>query len=223
MDPEVTTISEIIDYPIDTNGDIVTRRKGLGLIKPRLNAPPPDQPGSVDWTMTHLFGSTSKAIEMIESLVAGQGENADAKWVKFVILYRQWEIEHKRGELVDKPTLNQVCYSLDFDATQFVRELQVGVMTLMKSMGQFKMAMASQDVLQNLKEKAINPEADVKEIELALKIGGIIDEKGGPNIQINNSNNQATLLKGEKDRMKSPLLQFRETVVEIDDEVRREE
>lgn len=221
---ETALIGEILDYPLDKEGNLVTRRKGLALMKPRLNAPPATQPGSVDWTMTAMFGSRQKAIEMIESLVAGQGENADEKWVRVVLLYKQWSIEFAKGELDEPPTLNQVCYSLNFDATTFIRELQNGVMTLMKSLGHIKMALASPQILQNLQEKATDPEADVRTVELALKIGGIVESGGGMNVNINNTNtNQnATVLKSDREKLKSPLLQFHGTVTEIDNEVRKE-
>jgi hypothetical protein len=224
MTEETESIAEILDYPLDKEGNLVTRRRGLARMKPRLNAPPASQPGSVDWTMTTMFGSRQKAVEMIESLVAGQGENADEKWVRVVLLYKQWQIQFSKGEIDEPPTLNQVCYSLDFDAQTFVRELQNGVMTLMKSLGHMKMALASPQVLENLKDRAISPEADTKTIELALKVGGIVESGGGMNVQINNSNtNQnAVMLKSEKEKLKSPLLQFHGTVSEIDSEVRKE-
>lgn len=220
MNEEIESINNILDYPIDSKGNLVTRRSGLSRMKPRLNAPPASQPGSVDWTMTTLFGSTAKAIAMIESLVAGQGDNADEKWVRFILLYKQWQIQHSKGELPEAPTMNQVCYSLDFDATTFIRELQNGVMTLMKSMGHMKMALASPTILDNLKEKAIDPEADIKAIELALKIGGVVESSSGVAVQINNQN--AMMLKGDKEKLKSPLLQFSDTVTDIDNEVRKE-
>lgn len=193
-------------------------------MKPKLNAPPATQPGSVDWTMTMLFGGRQKAVEMIESLVAGQGENADEKWIKVVLLYKQWQIQFSKGEINEPPTLNQVCYSLDFDATTFIRELQQGVMSLMKSMSAMKASLKAPMVVDNLLNKALDPEADVKEIELALKIGGVVESGPGMAVQINNNNtNQnATVLKSDKERLKSPLLQFNNTVKDIDVEVRKD-
>lgn len=215
-------ISEVIDYPIDSEGKLVTRRSGLTRMKPRLDAPPPGQPGSVDWTMTTLFGSTSRAVNMIESLVAGQGENADEKWVRFVLLYRQWEIQYNRGELPAPPTLNQVCHSLNFDTGVFIRELQGGMQQLMRGLAQMKTQLAVPDVIDNLTTRASTPEADIKDVELTLKIAGVIEEKNGLNVQINNSNQVAMLNKGERDKLKTPLLQFSDTVMDIDDEVRKE-
>lgn len=223
MDQE-QTIAEILDYPLDSNGDLVTRRGGLSRMKPRLTAPPATQPGSVDWTMTAMFGSRQKAIEMIESLVAGQGDNADEKWVRVVLLYKKWQIKFSKGEIPEPPTLNQVCHSLDFDATTFVRELQNGVMGLMRSMSAMKAALASPQVVNSLISKATSEEADVKAIELALKVGGIIETGGGMQVQITNTNtNQnATILKSDREKLKSPLLQFSPTTTEIDEEVRKE-
>lgn len=220
MDQE-RPISEIIDYPIDKNGSLVTRRKGLARMKPRLDAPPETQPGSVDWTMTHLFGSRVKAVQMIESLVAGQGENADEKWIKFILLYRQWEIQFSKGDLDNPPTLNQVCHSLNFDASVFLRELQGGMQQLMKGYAQVKTQLAIPAIIDNLTARAGDPDADLRDIELALKIAGVTEERNGLNVQINNQNNNV-MLKGEREKMKSPLLQFSDTVEVIDDEVRRE-
>jgi len=174
--------------------------------------------------MTALFGSRQKAVEMIESLVAGQGENADERWIRVVLLYKQWQIKFSKGELADPPTLNQVCHSLDFDTTTFIRELQQGVMFLMRNISQMKMALATPAVVDNLAGKATDPEADVRAIELALKVGGVIETGGGMQVQITNTNNNQTalLLKSEKEKLKSPLLQFQPTVTEIDGEVRKE-
>ena len=209
MNEETELIAEILDYPLDNEGNLVTRRSGLAKMKPRLNAPPATQPGSVDWTMVAMFGSRQKAIEMIESLVAGQGENADERWVRVVLLYKQWQIQFSKGELDEPPTLNQVCYSLNFDAMTFVRELQQGIMFLMKSMSAMKAALKAPQVVDSLLERAINPEGDIKAVELALKIGGVVETGPGMAVQINNnnSNNQATVLKSDKEKMKSPLLQ----------------
>jgi hypothetical protein len=223
MDQE-PIIAEILDYPLDPEGNLVTRRGGLTRMKPRLNAPPASQPGSVDWTMTAMFGSRQKAVEMIESLVAGQGDNADEKWVRVVLLYKQWQIQFSKGEIDEPPTLNQVCYSLNFDATTFIRELQNGVMSVMKSLSTMKAAMAAPQVVQNLIDKATSAEADTKQIELALKVGGVIESGPGMAVQINNNNtNQnAVVLKSDREKLKSPLLQFQGTVNEIDTEVRKE-
>lgn len=210
-------LSPIIDYPINSNGQLVTRRGDLARLKPKLDAPPPGQPGSVDWTMTHLFGSPESAIQMIESLVAGQGGNADDKWLRFILLYRKWELEGLH------PTLNQVCHSLDFEASVFLRELQGGIQQMMKGVATLKAALAVPEVMDMVVERAKKEEADVKERELALRIGGVLDERGGVNVQINNTQQSVILNKGDKDRQKAPLLQFRDTVEAIDDEVRREE
>lgn len=212
--------NDIINYPINENGDLVTRRSGLTRMKPRLDAPPANQPGSVDWSMTMLFGSRETAVKMIESLVAGQGENADEKWVRFVLLYKQWTIQHEKGELEEAPTFNQVCHSLDFDTKTFISELQTSVQSLMKLMAQTKAALHAPQVVSNLILMATDPMADVKSIELALKLGGVMEDKAGMNVQINNTNQNAVILKGDKEKLKSPLRQFSQTVKNIDDAAR---
>lgn len=219
MNEDTNRPSNIIDYPLDKKGKIVTRRNGLTRMKPRLEAPPASQPGSVDWSMTHLFGSTDSALEMIESLVAGQGENADEKWVRFVLLYRQWEQQHQSGELENPPTLNQVCHALNFDARDFIRDIQTGIQGMMAGLVHTQAAMASTKVMKAILMRAVSVDG-TKDSELALKIAGVIDSGGGVNVQINNTNQNAVLLKSEKDKLKSPLLQFKETVDAIDEEVR---
>jgi hypothetical protein len=215
------TISDIIEYPVNAKGALVTRRGGLSKMKPHLNAPPPNQIGSVHWTMCHLFGSAEKAVEIIESLVSGQGENADEKWVRFVLLYRKWEMEHKRGEIVDPPTLNQVCQSLNFDAKDFLGELQMGIRTLFTKIGAIKATMAIPAIVDKVIEVAESDEGDKGDRELALKLAGMIEDKSGLNVQINNQQNNV-MLKGERERMKTPLLQFSDTVEVIDAEVRKD-
>jgi hypothetical protein len=214
----LTTLQgEIIDYPINGDGKLVTRRAAITKMKPRLDAPPPDQPGSVDFNANLVFGSRDKAFQMIESLVAGQGDNADEKWVQFILVYKQWQLEGLH------PTLNEVCHSLNFDSGKFWGELQVGVQSLMGKVAHLKAAMAVPEVMDRVVEKAKGEEADVKERELALRIAGVIDERGGVNVQINNTNQMAVMTKGEKDMLKTPLRQFSSTLTEIDEEVRNSE
>lgn len=219
---EITNISSIIDYPLDAEGKLVTRRSDISRMKPRLNAPPASQIGSVDWTMNHLFGDTEKAVQIIESLVAGQGENADEKWVRFILLYRGWQIKNNQGELDQAPTLNQVCYSLNFDARDFISELQMGMRALFTKIGSLKATLEIPSIVDKVIEVAKSDEGDKGDRELALKLAGMIDDKSGINLQINNTNQVAVLSKGEKDKMKTPLLQFSETVIDIDNEVRKE-
>lgn len=217
MKEEIEPISPIIDYPINSKGELVTRRGDIARMKPKLDAPPANQIGSVDWTMNHLFGSRDKAIEMIESLVAGQGENADEKWLRFILLYRKWELEGLR------PTLNEVCHSLNFDASVFLRELQGGIQQMMRGISHLRASLEAPAIVDNLTKKASSEEADVKEIELALRIGGVIESGPGVNVQINNTQQTAIMLKGDKEKLKAPLLQFNQTVTAIDDEVRKEQ
>jgi hypothetical protein len=215
------TISEILDYPVNSEGALVTRRGDLTRMKPKLNAPPPSQIGSVDWTMAHLFGDREKAVEIIESLVAGQGENADEKWLRFVILYRKWELQHKKGILPDPPTLNQVCHSLNFDARDFLGEFQMGIKSLFTKVGAIKATMAIPAIVQKVIDVAESDEGDRGDRELALKLAGMIEDKNGLSVQINNQQNNI-MLKSDKEKMKTPLLQFSDTVIDIDNEVRKE-
>jgi len=217
MSTNKQAISTIIDYPLDKQGKLVTRRGGLTRMKPRLDAPPASQPGSIDWTVNLLFGSVPNAVEMIESIVAGQGENADERWIEFILLYRQWELQYREGLLEELPTLNQVCHSLNFDARDFLTQLQGGVKLMMTGLVHTRAALDSLNVMNAVLARAKSMDG-TKDSELALKIAGVIDEKGGINIQVNNQNN--VLLKGEKDKMKTPLLQFKETIDDIDREVR---
>lgn len=200
---------------------LVLRRAGLGNIKPRLDAPPPTQPGSADFFVAQVFGSRDRGLEFIESLVAGQAENADTKWVNVLLLYREWEARYKLGRMKDPPTLNLVCHSLNFDTPTFIRELQTGMLAYVKSQAVLTAVAASPDVIKNLNNKAKNKKADTKTIELQLRVAGVIDERGAP-VQVNVNQQQAVVMnKGDKDKQRSPLLQFSETVEIIDAEVRR--
>lgn len=216
QDP-TTPISEIIDYPVDESGKLVTRRSGLSRMKPKLAAPAATQPGSVHWTMLMLFGGEKPAIEMIESLVSGQGNQADEKWVEFCLLYRKWEQEGL------EPNFNQVCHSLDFDAKDFISQLQVGVQSMMKTIAQTKLALSTPCVINNLIDKATDPEADTKTIELHLKTSGVLETSGGVNVNVLQQNNNTVLTKTEKELMKTPLRQFSDTLKDIDASVREED
>ena len=221
--PQDSTISEIIDYPVDESGKLVTRRGGLSRMKPKLAAPPATQPGSVHWTMLMLFGDERKAMEMIESLVAGQGNNAEERWVQFCLLYRKWEQDHKSGNLVDPPNFNQVCHSLDFDTKDFISQLQVGIQGMMRTIAHTKLALSTPRVINNLIDKATSPEADTKTIELHLKTSGVLETSSGVNVNVLQQNNNTVLTKGEKELLKTPLRQFNETLTEIDSKVREED
>ena len=218
MDQERTTISPIIDYPTNSNGSLVTGRKGLLNRRPSLDAPPAIQPGSVDWTVMNMFGDIEKGVQMIESLVAGQGSQADERWIKFCLLYREWELRWRKGEYPDKPTLNQVCWSLDFDAKTFLVGMQREIQTTMSTIGHLRAALQIPAIVDKVVEVALSDEGDTKDRELALKLGGMIEEKSG--VQVNVQQNNQVVLKGDKERMKTPLLQFSETVEAIDVEVR---
>lgn len=215
--PQDSTISEIIDYPVDESGKLITRRGGLSRMRPKLAAPPATQPGSVHWTMLMLFGDERKAIEMIESLVAGQGHNAEERWVEFCLLYRKWEQEGL------KPDFNQVCHSLNFDTKDFISQLQVGIQSMMKTIAYTKLALSTPRVINNLIDKATSPEADTKTIELHLKTSGVLETSSGVNVNVLQQNNNTVLTKGEKELLKTPLRQFSETLTDIDSKVREED
>lgn len=214
---QTTPISEIIDYPVDESGKLVTRRSGLSRMKPRLEAPPATAPGSVHWTMLMLFGDDKKAIEMIESLVAGQGIHAEEKWVQFCLLYRKWEQEGL------KPNFNQVCHSLDFDAKDFITQLQTGIQGMMKTIAHTKLALSTPRVINNLIDKATDPDAELKAIELHLKTSGILETSSGVNVNVLQQNNNTVMTKGEKEMLKTPLRQFSDTLTDIDAKVREED
>jgi hypothetical protein len=200
---------------------LVLRRPGLANIKPRLDAPPPTQPGSADFFIAQVFGSRDRGLEFVESLIAGQAENADPKWVNVILLYREWEARHKLGRMKDPPTLNLVCHSLNFDTPTFIRELQTGMLAYVKSQAVLTAVAASPEVIKNLNSKAKDKKADTKTIELQLRVAGVIDERGAP-VQVNVNQQQAVVMnKGDKDKQRAPLLQFIETVEIIDAEVRR--
>lgn len=200
---------------------LVLRRPGLANVKPRLDAPPPTQPGSADFFVAQVFGSRDKGLEFIESLVAGQAENADPKWVNVILLYREWEARHKIGRMKTPPTLNLVCHSLNFDTPTFIRELQSGMLAYVKTQSVLTAVAAAPEVIKNLNRKAKDKKTDTKTIELQLRVAGVIDERGAP-VQVNVNQQQAVIMsKGDKDKQRAPLLQFSETVEIIDAEVRR--
>jgi hypothetical protein len=112
-----------------------------------------------------------------------------------------------------------VAFALEMDVKEFLTGMQREIQSVMASVGHLKAAMKVPQVVDKVVEVALSDEGDTKDRELALRLGGAIDEKGSP-IQINVNQQTAVVLKGDKDRMKAPLLQFSETVEEIDEEVR---
>lgn len=215
---QVLTISPIMDYPLNDRLMIITNRRGLLTRQPSDKAPSPNQAGSIDWTIVTLFGSTEAGVRMIESLVAGQGANAEDKWIEFCLLYRQWELKWRLGELPEKPTLNQVCYALEMETALFLRGLQREIQSVMTTVGSLKATLRVPDVVDKVVEVALSDEGDVNDRKLALELGGALQPKGG--IQVNVNQQNAVILKGDKDRMKAPLLQFSETVDALDDSIR---
>lgn len=217
------TQEPIIDYPKNESGSgskLVLRDARLARLRPKLDAPPATQPGSVDWTVTRMFGSVDDGVRYIESLVAGQGDQAHDRWVNFCLLYREWEAKFHDGLLPTKPTLNQVCHSLDFDARQFLGELQVGMQSVMVKMGAIRAAMAIPEVVNKSIEVALSDEGDTKDRELALRLGGMIQDKTGVQVNVQQNNTNNNVLKSDRDRMKNPLLQFSQTVEAIDNDAR---
>lgn len=217
----ITKISDILEYPLNKKGNIISKRNGLISKRPRLDAPPPNHPGSVDWMAIQAFGSREEAIRRAESMVAGLGEEADDKWVRLVILYRQWEIMYRRGELHEPPNLNQVCQSLDMSAAVFIKGLRSEIQPMMAEIAKIQAAAALPEVMNKVIDKATSDKADTKDHEMFLKLSGVIAEKGG-GLTVNVTQQQAMLAAKERDKLLAPLLQFSGTVEEIDDEARKE-
>ena len=218
-----TTDEPILEYAqneTESGTSLVTRRGSLSRLRPKLDAPPATQPGSVDWVVNKMFGSTEEGVRYIESLVAGQGEQANERWIRFCLLYREWEAKHREGKLPARPTLNQVCHSLNFDARDFIGELQSGVQSLMAKVGRMKASLAVPQMVDVVVNRVLSGKGSTADNELGLKLGGMVDEKGAVqvNVQQNNINNNT--LQRDKERMRNPLLQFSETVEEIDNAAR---
>lgn len=211
-------LSPVIDYQISSNGELVTQRSFLDKLTPSNEALPESQLASIDWTLRELFGDRESAIRMIESLIVGHGINANEKWIQFALLYRKWQLDYQDDLLPSPPNLNQVALALNFDTSTFLSQFQKEVNGFMSTISQMKASLSSLKVIDNLTDKATSIEADVKEIELHLKVSGILQEKSG--ININMQQNNVTTLKSDKEKLKAPLLQFSQTVEHIDNEVR---
>jgi hypothetical protein len=214
VEHELRSRQPLINYPVSARGELVTRKKGRPFM-PRPEAPPPEQPGSVDWACQLLFGSVPEALRMIESIVAGAGSGAPEHWKRLCLLYRQWERWHTRGKLESPPTLNQVCYTLDFPAERFLGELQASLQQLNLKLGQIKASQAAPQVLEAAIQWA-QTEGGAKDRELVLEVAGVLQRGRGLQVNVN----QQVAVTGERERLKAPLLQFRETVEAIDSEVR---
>jgi hypothetical protein len=168
-----------------------------------------------------MFGGPEEMVRYVELLVAGAGDKAEEKWIRFCLLYREWEIRWRRGLLPKKPTLNQVCFSLGMDFQEFFQAVATGVQQTMRPILSAMASFKSPELVQGALDAGVSSEATPADRLLALRLAGIIEDKPGMNVNI--TNQQATILNvGDKDRLKAPLLQFSKTVEEVDSEVRKD-
>lgn len=212
-----SAIGSDLRYPTRTNGSLVTRRSGKPQ-PPSLTAPTPEQPGSIDWGASLLFGGSAQLISMLESIVAGQGDTAERRWIDFCIRYREWERQYLGGKLLIPPTLNQVCHSFKIRHEDFWLFLSASVQSLYSKLGQLKASLVSSQVIEFSISAAADLEKGGKDRELLLKLAGLLSDKSGVQVNVNQQVSMPTL--GDRTRLSTPLLQFSDALRAIDDDAR---
>jgi hypothetical protein len=209
-----------LKYPRSEDGKVILRPVGLKnkLTKAHLPQIPASQVGGVDWTFTNMFGSVEEGVRMVESLVAGQGAKAEQKWILFLLAYR-----NKQEEALalgrEAPSLNSICALLEIEAPEFLGTIVQGIKRLSVALGQVKVAQAIGEVIESSLEAARDPEKGSKDREMLLKMGGMLEDKAGVSVSVNQQ--VGIQFKGED--LKAPLRQFKKEIEELDNIARDSE
>ena len=205
-------------YDIAPDGHLIgSRGKERGLPS---NAPGPGAIGTVDWAAKQLFESREAVVQMAESLI-GASEEGEGKWLEFCRQYREWERLWEKGLIEREPTLNDVCAVLRIPHQEFFGWLASGIATMMQSVGRLKASLAGPRVVDLALAAAADPANGTKDREMLLKMAGLLES--GKGVQVNVTQQNAFVGARDKERAKSPLLQFSQTITEIDEMAREGE
>ena len=191
-------------YPVNKlTGKLVKREKGPWPQRP-AEAPPPHAEGSLDWTANMVFGSRESLLEQLESL----GE----EWRYFCVVFRQWQRDARQQGLAE-PTLNELGVALKIPPQDFWQKVFNSVAALRKTQALLQAALASPQVIATAVAAAQDLEKGGKDREMLLKIAGVLEGGQGVTVNVQQNNFQGR----DAERAKTPLLQFSETVTELDE------
>ena len=171
-----------------------------------LDAPPPETPGSVAWVAEAVFGGQRQFEDMLQSIVVGQGAQGDHRWRELMSV-----ILRLRDSGTDY-NLNQLCSTLGLSASELLSFVGQGVQEVQKGIAAMKASLKAPEVIDWALVAAQDPENGTKDRQMLLTIAGVLQDKGGVNVNVN----QQVAMKVGKEELLAPLRQFNGVATEID-------
>ena len=147
---------------------------------------------------------------MLQTIVVGQGSKGEHRWRDLV------SVILRLRESGQSYNLNQLCVTLDIPASDLMALVGEGVRETQASLARTKASLLSQEIIDWAHAAAREPEAGFKDREMLLRIGGVLPDKGGVSVNVN----QQVGVKIGKDELLAPLRQFSGVAEEIDNSVR---
>lgn len=187
----------------------ISRRPGV-LPAIVLDAPPPETPGSVAWVAEAVFGGQRQFEDMLQSIVVGQGAQGDHRWRELMSV-----ILRLRDSGTDY-NLNQLCSTLGLSASELLSFVGQGVQEVQKGIAAMKASLKAPEVIDWALMAAQDPENGTKDRQMLLTIAGVLQDKGGVNVNVN----QQVGVKIGKEELLAPLRQFNGVATEIDSALR---
>ena len=175
-----------------------------------LDAPPPETPGSVAWVAEAVFGGQRQFEDMLQSIVVGQGAQGDHRWRELMSV-----ILRLRDSGTDY-NLNQLCSTLGLSASELLSFVGQGVQEVQKGIAAMKASLKAPEVIDWALVAAQDPENGTKDRQMLLTIAGVLQDKGGVNVNVN----QQVAMKVGKEELLAPLRQFSGVATEIDSALR---
>ena len=187
----------------------ISRRPGV-LPAIVLEAPPPETPGSVAWVAEAVFGGQRQFEDMLQAIVVGQGAQGDHRWRELMSV-----ILRLRDSGTDY-NLNQLCLTLGLSASELLSFVGQGVQEVQKGIAAMKASLKAPEVIDWAGAAAQDPESGTKDRQMLLTIAGVLQDKGGVNVNVN----QQVGVKIGKEELLAPLRQFNGVATEIDSVLR---
>lgn len=175
-----------------------------------LEAPPPETPGSVAWVAEAVFGGQRQFEDMLQAIVVGQGAQGEHRWRELMSV-----ILRLRDSGTDY-NLNQLCSTLGLSASELLSFVGQGVQEVQKGIAAMKASLKAPEVIDWALMAAQDPENGTKDRQMLLTIAGVLQDKGGVNVNVN----QQVGVKIEKEELLAPLRQFNGVATEIDSALR---
>ncbi len=172
---------------------------------------PPSTPGSFDWSVRMFFGDRKTFISYLESLIQTYGGNpavVDPSILVFV------KVAKRGGSRV--VNLNQAIVYSGADPQMILKFASTTFKEMVRIVAEAKLVGTLPEVIEATRISALVPGPDgYKDREIVYKMTGLLTE--GPGIIVTNNNNSLTLQGANP----SPLNQFKDTILEVESEVRR--